>query len=89
MPCCQRNCGRSVLGGFSKCKYHLDQNVAYMRNKRAKDRFYYERELQKNDERRDRYQAAGRCRRCSKLLDPDADTGKLECLNCRERTIIC
>ena len=87
MPCRQLNCTRSVLEGFSKCQYHLDKNVAYMRNKRAKDRLYYERELQKNDERRDRYQAEGRCRRCSKKLDNDADYGKKECLNCRERTI--
>ena len=60
-----------------------------MRNKRAKDQLYYERELEKNNQRKDRYQAEGRCRRCSKKLDPDADAGKLECLNCRERKIIC
>ena len=82
-------CHKEALPGFSKCRKCLDRNVIYMRNKRAKDQLYYERELEENNHRRDRYQAEGRCRRCSKLLDPDADAGKLECLNCRERTIIC
>lgn len=87
MACKEGKCARSVPDGFSKCQYHLDKNVVYMRNKRAKDGVYYKKELRKNNERRDRYQADGRCRRCSKKLDNDADFGKKECLNCRERKI--
>ena len=58
-----------------------------MRKKRATDREYSERELEVNNERKDRYEAEGRCRRCSKTLDPDSDAGYKECLNCRERNI--
>ena len=78
-------CKHEALSGYSKCQACLDRNVRYMRKKRATDQRYYERELEKNQERKDRYQAEGRCRRCSKKLDPDCDAGFIECLNCRER----
>jgi hypothetical protein len=85
MTKCLRCKTRDALEGYSKCQKCLDQNVVYMRNKRAKDARYYERELQNNQERRDRYEAKGRCRRCSKKLNPDCDSGRKQCLNCRER----
>ena len=64
--CGNSHCKKSVMPGYSNCEYHLNQAVIYMRNKRAKDRGYYERELDKNQERRLRYEDEGRCKRCSK-----------------------
>jgi DNA-directed RNA polymerase subunit RPC12/RpoP len=83
--CIKPYCHTEALGGYSKCKRHLNQNVVYMRNKRAKDRVYYERELEKNQARKDRYESEYRCRRCSKPLAEDTDKNFKECLNCRER----
>ena len=85
MKCVGGTCTQQALSGFSKCQKCLDKNVIYMRNRRAKDQLYYEREMIKNRERRDRYEAEGRCRECSKKLDPGADAGKRNCINCRER----
>jgi len=85
VECCKESCHRETIKGYSKCRPHLDANVVYMRNKRAKDRAYYERELEKNQERKDKYESEYRCRRCSKALDIDADKNLKHCLNCRER----
>lgn len=89
MKCVRKTCNREVVPGYSKCKICLDQNVVYMRNKRAKDKKYYERELVLNRLRSDRYESEGRCRRCSLTLDPDVDNGFKHCLNCRERNQKC
>jgi hypothetical protein len=80
-----KGCPREAIPGYSKCEPCLNKNVVYMRNKRAKDRVYAERELIINNNRKDRYEAEGRCRRCSKKMNPDTDMKYKECLNCRER----
>jgi hypothetical protein len=82
---CPRCKKRERLPGYSKCEPCLNQNQIYMRNKRAKDRAYRERELDMNRQRRERYELEGRCRRCSRPLDPDRDMGNKECLICYER----
>lgn len=77
------NCSNPVYADYSKCLKHIisgNKNSKKYRNKNLNICNERVREIKA------KYTKKNRCYRCSAPLDPDADAGFVNCINCREST---
>jgi NADH pyrophosphatase NudC (nudix superfamily) len=71
------DCFRPARVGKTRCLIHTQRLYKWNRTEKAKII-----QQQKKKYRREN----GYCLICGKKLDPDADEGKLTCINCREKS---
>jgi len=75
-------CSDRAITGHLRCGKHLyHRRFSQARYKMTHKEYYTD----KNKSNKTRYKQEGRCRSCGLMLDPDADTGCVTCVNCRER----
>ena len=65
------DCSKPTIAGYHRCSKHR-MREAVSSSKR-------------NPICRQRYKDSNRCPACSAPLDPDADAGYVNCINCREK----
>ena len=78
-----RRCRKPAYPGKVYCAYHLEMN-----NKFAQNSPNYGKNSKENNKRLRKRRVENReCLECGVPLDPDADFGKMYCMNCRDYKI--
>lgn len=76
------NCSEPAFGGYATCFEHWFTHRESTRKSSVK---YAEKNRTRGLKERLRRVAEGDCQTCGNKLDPDADEGLKNCMNCRSR----